>query len=37
MLHETVTDEMKPRAESIRCTVCDCREIRWPDEEKAGT
>lgn len=33
MLHERLTDEQKPRAELIRCTVCDCREIRWPDEE----
>jgi hypothetical protein len=35
MLHDEVTDDLKPKAVSVRCTACDCREIRWPDEEKA--
>lgn len=33
MAHVEVTDDQQPRAISVRCTRCDCREIRWPDEE----
>lgn len=36
LLHEEVGDDRPvdgPRAVSVRCTACDCREIRWPDEE----
>ncbi len=36
MLHDEVADDQPvagPRAVSVRCTMCDCREIRWPDEE----